>query len=76
MSFFGNVVSAVSIIGFDYETVVRLFNMELYNNTYEVETFIGSINVDDGYGKEVVILFNTQIQNKGIFYTDSNGLEL
>ena len=48
MSFFGNVVSAVSIIGSDYETVVRLFNMELYtNNTYEVETFIGSIYVDD-----------------------------
>jgi hypothetical protein len=51
--------------------------MELYNdNTYEVETFVGSIDIDDEIGKEVVILFDTQIGNNGTFYTDSNGLEL
>jgi len=41
-----------------------------------VESYIHSIPIDDGVGKEVVILFNTNIHNNDIFYTDSNGLEL
>jgi hypothetical protein len=45
-------------------------------STYEIETFIGSIDVSDGIGKEVVMLLETNVNNQDTFYTDSNGLEL
>ena len=46
------------------------------NNVYEIETFLDSIPIDDHIGKEIVMLIDTGIMNKNVFYTDSNGLEL
>jgi hypothetical protein len=44
-------------------------------NGFEIETLIGSINVADKIGKEIILSFATTIQNNKTFYTDSNGLE-
>lgn len=56
-------------------TVIRHFDGWM-KHTYEIESFIDSIPIEDGVGKEVVIKVNTHIKNAGVFYTDSNGLEL
>lgn len=40
-----------------------------------METFVDSINVSDGQGKEVVLSLAHSVSNKKVFYTDSNGLE-
>lgn len=45
-------------------------------NVVELETFIDSIPVSDGIGKEIVLHVNTNLTNNQTFYTDSNGLEL
>ena len=43
----------------------------------EVLTYLDSIDVSDGIGKEVVIEFKAvDIDNNGTFYTDSNGMEM
>lgn len=76
MEFKGKFVHVLSVQGTLYDTTIRNFNLELYKDSYEVETFIHSIPVDDGVGKEVVILFNSNVHNADTFYTDSNGLEL
>lgn len=55
---------------------MRKFNTKLFKSTYEIETFVDSIQVDDGVGKEVVLLIDTNINSGNTFYTDSNGLEL
>jgi len=55
---------------------LKFFVPYLSASVYELETFINSIDIDDGIGKEVVLLVDTEIQNNKTFYTDSNGLEL
>lgn len=30
----------------------------------------------DGKGKEIIIRYNTSVENKGVFYTDSNGRQM
>jgi hypothetical protein len=42
----------------------------------EIESYINSINIEDKQGKEIIMRINREIKNNGIFYTDSNGLEL
>ena len=39
-----------------------------------IQTFIDSIPIEDGFGKEVVMNIKTDIENGGTFYTDSMGL--
>jgi hypothetical protein len=56
--------------------VVRYFHIDRLSSSYEIETFVDSIPVDDRIGKEVVLIVDTGIDNKDTFYTDSNGLEL
>ena len=41
----------------------------------EVEYVVGPVPIDDGIGKEVVSTYFPDIENDGIFYTDSNGRE-
>ena len=48
---------------------------EIEERGFEVETFIDSIDVSDGVGKEVVFAVSTSLSNNKTFYTDSNGLE-
>lgn len=43
----------------------------------EIESFVKSIPVyKDKIGKEVVLDLDFGVSNKGVFFTDSNGLEL
>ena len=42
----------------------------------EVEWTVGPIPIDDGAGKEIIIRYDTDIQNQAKFYTDANGREV
>jgi hypothetical protein len=44
-------------------------------NHLEVEATVGPIDISDNFGKEVISRFSTNLNNKGIFYTDSEGME-
>ena len=37
---------------------------------------VGPIPVEDGIGKEVVVVYKTEIRSNGTFFTDSNGRQL
>lgn len=39
----------------------------------EIDWRVGPIPVDDANGREVFIRYSTDLQNNGVFYTDSNG---
>ncbi|XP_050358334.1 lysosomal alpha-mannosidase-like, partial [Nymphalis io] len=52
---------------------VRLYRGEEF---VEVEWVIGPVPVGTDLGKEVVTIFNTNISNNGVFYTDSNGRQM
>lgn len=46
------------------------------SQTIEIESLLGPINVSDQIGKEIVLrIERTGINNRGVFYTNSNGLE-
>ncbi|XP_062034472.1 lysosomal alpha-mannosidase-like [Lepus europaeus] len=53
--------------------VVRLYRGQRH---LELEWTVGPIPVDDGLGKEVISRFDTLLDTKGYFYTDSNGREI
>ena len=42
----------------------------------EVEWTVGPIPVGDNVGKEIIIRYDTDIQNQGKYYTDANGREV
>jgi len=42
----------------------------------ELEWQVGPIPVEDGIGKEVVVVYKTEIRSNGTFFTDSNGRQL
>ncbi|OWF45656.1 lysosomal alpha-mannosidase-like [Mizuhopecten yessoensis] len=53
--------------------VVRLYEEEKYA---EFEWTIGPIPIEDGYGKEVISRFSTNLNSFDTFYTDANGREI
>lgn len=47
------------------------------NNLVEIKTFVDSIDVSDKQGKEIIMDVQFEdFANDGVFYTDTNGLEL
>ena len=47
------------------------------SNGVEIESFVDSIDISDGVGKEVILLVEVpSINNNNTFYTDSMGMEL
>ena len=61
------------------ENTKAMVKVRLYANDPVIEWDVktDSIGVADGHGKDVVLNFFTKdVDNKGIFYTDSNGLEM
>uniref|UniRef100_A0A2H1VPQ9 SFRICE_009453 n=1 Tax=Spodoptera frugiperda TaxID=7108 RepID=A0A2H1VPQ9_SPOFR len=50
-------------------------SLRLYKGlpTIEVDWIVGPIPKADGLGKEVFVRYVTDLSNKGVFYTDSNG---
>ncbi|XP_025771568.1 lysosomal alpha-mannosidase [Puma concolor] len=53
--------------------VVRLYRGQRH---LELEWTVGPIPVGDGWGKEIISRFDTVLETKGLFYTDSNGREI
>ncbi|KAH8282797.1 hypothetical protein KR054_009895 [Drosophila jambulina] len=53
--------------------VVRVYAKDAFA---EFEWLVGPIPIDDGIGKEVITRFNSDIESKGVFHTDSNGREM
>ncbi|XP_078541425.1 lysosomal alpha-mannosidase [Lissotriton helveticus] len=53
--------------------VVRLYSGK---KSIELEWTVGPIPIGDQWGKEVVSLFETNLETAGHFYTDSNGREI
>ncbi|XP_013178929.1 PREDICTED: lysosomal alpha-mannosidase-like isoform X2 [Papilio xuthus] len=53
-------------------------NTRLYTDIdfIEVDFTVGPIPIDDNIGKEYIIKYITDINNNGIFYTDSNGRQM
>lgn len=47
-----------------------------FYSTPEIETYVKGIYQSDNLGREIIIKFQTEIKNEGVFYTDSNGLDL
>ncbi|XP_071440327.1 lysosomal alpha-mannosidase-like isoform X1 [Hetaerina americana] len=45
-------------------------------NYAELNWVVGPIPIEDGIGKEIIMRFTSNIQNNGVFYTDSNGREM
>ncbi|CAD8109144.1 unnamed protein product [Paramecium sonneborni] len=45
-------------------------------NIFSIDTFLDSVDISDLNGKEIVFQIYSDIQNNGVFYTDSNGLKL
>jgi len=53
--------------------VIRLYPGQRH---LELEWTVGPIPVGDGWGKEIISRFDTVLETKGLFYTDSNGREI
>uniref|UniRef100_A0A2K5F6A0 Alpha-mannosidase n=1 Tax=Aotus nancymaae TaxID=37293 RepID=A0A2K5F6A0_AOTNA len=53
--------------------VIRLYSGQQH---VELEWSVGPIPVGDTWGKEVISRFDTPLETKGRFYTDSNGREI
>ncbi|XP_052746240.1 lysosomal alpha-mannosidase isoform X2 [Bicyclus anynana] len=45
-------------------------------NFVEHDFVIGPININDNVGKEYIVRYETDVNNKDVFYTDSNGRQL
>lgn len=52
--------------------VVKLYRGKAF---VDIDYTVGPIDISDGVGKEIIIQMNNDIENKGIFYTDSNARE-
>ncbi|XP_029440965.1 lysosomal alpha-mannosidase [Rhinatrema bivittatum] len=53
--------------------VVRLYAGQTFA---ELEWTVGPIPINDSQGKEIITRFETPLETKGYFYTDSNGREI
>mgnify|MGYP000849733300 FL=1 len=57
-------------------TRLRFYKNQL-SQTIEIQSFLLSVPIADGLGKEITLnIENTGIRNRGVFYTDANGLEM
>lgn len=61
------------VFGVYVSQVVRLYKNANYA---EFEHTVGPIPVADGWGKEIITRFDTNIKSAGRFYTDANGREM
>ena len=60
----------VSYEGSWINQIVKFYKDKEY---IDIEYTVGPIPIDDGIGKEVVLQIRSNVSNKRIFYTDSNG---
>ncbi|XP_045541142.1 lysosomal alpha-mannosidase-like [Papilio machaon] len=70
----GSIVSEVrTIYTGNVSTTTRLYKDLDY---FEVDFTVGPIPIDDNIGKEYIIRYETDLNNNGVFYTDSNGRQM
>lgn len=66
------------LIQINQKTIIS--NLKIYNDItpgVELQTFVDSISISDGLGKEIVLDVNVpSIKNNNTFYTDSMGMEM
>lgn len=64
-------------IRFDFEVPWLKESMKIYKDKHYIDFDfeVGPIDISDGEGKEIVTRFDSNINNNGYFYTDSNGRE-
>ncbi|EGR31388.1 hypothetical protein IMG5_110930 [Ichthyophthirius multifiliis] len=60
----------------DVQIKIYKLQTDYDKNVFELETYLKEIPISDQQGKEVVLLINTNLVNKDVFYTDSNGLHI
>eukprot|EP01016_Furgasonia_blochmanni_P032995 TRINITY_DN3415_c0_g1_i6.p1 TRINITY_DN3415_c0_g1~~TRINITY_DN3415_c0_g1_i6.p1 ORF type:complete len:779 (+),score=127.44 TRINITY_DN3415_c0_g1_i6:782-3118(+) len=62
-----------------YPLTTIVASLRIYRNmseAYELETYVAPLNTTGTFGSEIVLRLTTLIENEGIFYTDSNGMEM
>eukprot|EP01017_Pseudomicrothorax_dubius_P037894 TRINITY_DN5611_c0_g1_i8.p1 TRINITY_DN5611_c0_g1~~TRINITY_DN5611_c0_g1_i8.p1 ORF type:complete len:534 (-),score=151.45 TRINITY_DN5611_c0_g1_i8:140-1741(-) len=70
----GKTVVQININWGNVVSDIRFYLSDL--DYFEIETYLDSIDVTDGIGKEVTINFQTLgLSNNNTFYTDANGLD-
>ncbi|CAF3311737.1 unnamed protein product [Rotaria sp. Silwood2] len=52
------------------------FNLYRNASAIEIEWTVGPIPIDDNIGKEIIIRYNTDINNEKKYYTDGNGRQV
>lgn len=74
----GDLVDEVHQVFNEYiSQVVRVYKTGTFNqHVVEFEWLVGPISIEDGYGKEIVSRFYSDIRSEGSFYTDANGREI
>eukprot|EP01016_Furgasonia_blochmanni_P020637 TRINITY_DN2303_c0_g1_i16.p1 TRINITY_DN2303_c0_g1~~TRINITY_DN2303_c0_g1_i16.p1 ORF type:complete len:874 (-),score=283.75 TRINITY_DN2303_c0_g1_i16:239-2860(-) len=70
----GKIVTQVALDWQKVQTDFRIYGQ--LSHGIEIETFVDSIDIDDDIGKEIILKVKSQIHNQGVFYTDSNGMEM
>ena len=83
---FGNIENIMYYKGHNIEMAITNYDnaafqlFKLYQNVknshLNVQTFISSIPITDGWGKEIVLLFGGYWDSEGNFRTDSNGMNM
>ncbi|KAJ8951625.1 hypothetical protein NQ318_012295 [Aromia moschata] len=70
----GDLVREVKQVWNDWVTqIIRVYKEEDF---VEFDWVIGPIDTTDGFGKEVITRYTTELDSKDEFYTDSNGREM
>ena len=76
MSYPGGWASLLVRLGLSGEVEVA-WQVKYQDTTYRYSIIkVGPIPVEDGVGKEVVVVYRTEIQSNATFSTDSNGRQL
>ena len=72
--FKGQVVQSALIVFNEWAS--QQISLYAGGKTVEVEWTVGPIPVNDKIGKEIIVRYDTDIQNAATFYTDANGREV
>eukprot|EP01129_Flabellula_baltica_P000848 TRINITY_DN1078_c0_g1_i1.p1 TRINITY_DN1078_c0_g1~~TRINITY_DN1078_c0_g1_i1.p1 ORF type:complete len:965 (+),score=111.58 TRINITY_DN1078_c0_g1_i1:28-2895(+) len=70
----GDLVSIVSVI--EKSWLKKVYRLYKNQNYIEVEQHVGPIDISNGDGKEIIVRYNTDIENGKTFFTDSQGQEM
>jgi hypothetical protein len=73
--FTGAVVSQLVAVYSDDKAIQKFTLKQKADDLYlGVQTWLNSISIEDGYGKEIVVTYESDLSHTGVFYTDTNGM--